>query len=210
MRFTTTCLSLLLLSLIACQPLDETGTSTPDVSPSSAPTTASVSSLSAETQTTPTPDQSSSVAPKQAGWDPAENAGEKCLVMLAYDPEDSSVNLRDQPNGNVLTSLPNLTPLNAEGPAFIESGWNYVYVVNQDRWGYVWQDLIRRTYYQVDDPQDTYANLRQSPNGPVIEPLTNGTEVRFIGEAGTWTQVELANGQIGYVATALLSDPNCF
>lgn len=207
MRFKITCLSLLLLGLIACQSTDETVTNTPDVSSPSAAPTASTSPLSDETQAIPIPNQS---PPKQAGWDPANNTGDKCLVMLAYDPDDTSVNLRDQPDGSVLTSVSNLTPLNAEGPAFIEPGWNYVYVVDQDRWGYIWQDLIRRTYYQVDDPQDISANLRQSPNGSVIEPLANGTEVRFMGEADTWTQVELANGQIGYVATALLSDPNCF
>lgn len=79
-----------------------------------------------------------------------------------------------------------------------------------DQPGYIWHELRRRTYYQVQDPQDTYANFRQSPNGPVLDTLPNSTEVRFIGELGTWTQVELAYGQTGYVATTLLTTPSCF
>ncbi|MEO0457511.1 MAG: SH3 domain-containing protein [Cyanobacteria bacterium P01_A01_bin.114] len=204
------CLSLVVLGSVACSP--SSTTTEPALPLAVEKSTAPISSQptdSAQPTGSAQPTEPS-ISPKQVGWDPADNDPEKCFVMLAYDPEDTSVNLRDQPDGNILTSLPNLTPLNTEGPAGIEPGWNYVYAVDQDRWGYIWQDLIRLTYYQVEDPQDTYANLRQTPNGPVIDTLANGTEVRFMGTDGTWTQVELASGQVGYVATSLLMPPNCF
>ena len=144
------------------------------------------------------------------------NDAEKCFVMLAYDPEDSSVNLRDQPDGSIVTGLPNFTPLEVHtGPAFVEPGWNFIHVLEPDRSayrqsGYIWYELIRRTHYQVEDPQNSAANFRPSPDGPVIDTLANGTEVRFMGEVGTWTKVELADNRTGYVTTALLTDPSCF
>ena len=152
----------------------------------------------------------------QAVSEQTTSDAEKCFVMLAYDPADTSVNLRDQPDGNIVTSLPNFTPLGVHaGPAFVEPGWNLIHVLEPDRSayqqsGYVWHELIRRTHYQVEDPQNSAANFRPSPDGPVIDTLANGTEVRFMGEVGTWTKVELADNRTGYVTTALLTDPSCF
>ena len=84
------------------------------------------------------------------------------------------MNLRDQPDSDIIVSLPNFTLLSTEpgtAPAFIDSSWNHVHLWQQEQSdfisGYIWQDLIRHTYYQVQAPQDTYANFRQSPNGPV-------------------------------------------
>ncbi|MEM9907139.1 MAG: SH3 domain-containing protein [Cyanobacteria bacterium P01_D01_bin.44] len=197
-------LSLLTLGLVACSAMP------------SAPTTEAGSSLSVAEPTDPIAAQPTEqpteplTSTKQSGWNPDDTVTDKCFVLLAYDPEDTSVNLRDRPDGSVLTSLPNLTRVHSGQPAYIEPGWNSLTVEGQDQQGYIWQDLLRLTYYQVEDPQDTYANLRQSPDGPVISPLENGTEVRFMGEDGTWTQVELASGQVGYVATSLLIRPNCF
>jgi Bacterial SH3 domain len=133
-----------------------------------------------------------------------------CMEAVAYDPTDTTVNLRDQPDGTVLANLPNLTRLQAPGPAGAEPGWNEVFVVESETWGFVWGDKIYRTYYQVQDPQDTSANVRRSPNGEVITSVPNGTEVRFLGIEGSWTQVQLDNGETGYISTQLLSDPSCF
>ncbi|MEM8810608.1 MAG: SH3 domain-containing protein [Cyanobacteria bacterium P01_G01_bin.38] len=203
------------LGLMACRPTERMGEIAPDPAPYTIKTE-SVSPLSVEEPAEPIAAQPTEQSaepltnPKQAGWNPDDTVTDKCFMLLAYDPEDTSVNLRDQPDGSVLTSLPNLTRVHSGQPAYIEPGWNSLSVEGQDQQGYIWQDLLRLTYYQVEDPQDTYANLRQSPGGPVINTLDNGTEVRFLGEDGTWTQVELASGQVGYVATSLLMRPNCF
>ncbi len=133
-----------------------------------------------------------------------------CMESVAYDPSDTTVNLRDKPDGTVLAALPNLTILQAPGPAGAEPGWNEVFVVESETWGFVWGDKIYRTYYQVQDPQDTRVNVRRSPNGEVITAVPNGTEVRFLGIEGSWTQVQLDSGETGYISTQLLSDPNCF
>jgi hypothetical protein len=155
---------------------------------------------------------------QSAGWHPGDNVRDRCGVLVAYDPNDTSVNLRDRPNGDVMDRLPNLTALSSQdGLAYIDPDeWNLVAVRRTNglgstgQAGYIWHELLRRTYYQVEDTQDTYANLRQSPDGSILDTVPNGTEVRFMGEVGVWTQVELASGQTGYVATALLAEPRCF
>ncbi len=133
-----------------------------------------------------------------------------CFNMVAYDPADTSVNLRDRPDGRIIDQLPNLSLLQREGPAGAVPGWNYVFVLDTSTWGYVWGDLIYLARYQVQDPQDTFANMRRSPNGEVITAVPNGTEVHFIGTDGSWTKVLLDNGQEGYISTDRLDRPNCF
>ncbi|MEL6402227.1 MAG: SH3 domain-containing protein [Cyanobacteria bacterium J06626_4] len=210
--------SLLLLSLgfIIAGLTGQAAATTPDaIRLTASPALGAVLLPAVETQVTFLANLPPSVEAQAAGGE-LTNDAEKCFVMLAYDPEDTSVNLRDRPDGNIVTSLPNFTPLGVHtGPAFVEPGWNFIHVLAPDRSayqqsGYVWHELIRRTHYQVEDPQDSAANFRQSPDGPVIDTLANGTEVQFMGEAGTWTQVKLADNRIGYVATALLTDPSCF
>ncbi len=211
-------LSFLLLSLMACRPPVSTDTIVPIASHSLAPaSTQPISPSMAEAQATPVVNQMTPAVLQQAEGYPADNSTAKCFAILAYDPDDTFVNLRNQPDGDIIVNLPNFTLLATEpgmAPAFIDSGWNHVHALAQNQSsfisGYVWEDLIRRTYYRVEDPQDTYVNLRESPNGSVAAALANGTEVRFMGEDGTWTRVQLANGQMGYVATALLTNPSCF
>jgi serine/threonine protein kinase, bacterial len=71
-------------------------------------------------------------------------------------------------------------------------------------------ETCTETYYQVNDPQDTSANLRKSPNGEVIVAIPNGTEVLFLGAEGSWTQVQLGSGQTGYISTQLLNESDCY
>lgn len=190
----------------------------PLVPDEAAPSAESPSSSAPEEQAAVPSNQPTPNTAQRAGWGPGENVSEKCGLLLAYDPNDTSVNLRDRPNGDVMDSLPNLTPVSAQDLlAYIfPDEWNLVVVQRVNglgstgQAGYIWHELLRRTYYQVEDTQDTYANLRQSPDGPVLDTVPNGTEVRFMGEVDVWTQVELADGQTGYVATALLTEPSCF
>ena len=51
-----------------------------------------------------------------------------CFVLVVFDPNDSSVNLRSSPNGEVVKTLPNFTSVSMEvGPALIHPGplFNY-------------------------------------------------------------------------------------
>ncbi|MEL7313586.1 MAG: SH3 domain-containing protein [Cyanobacteria bacterium J06559_3] len=211
-------LALLLLGLTAYNPTANAGEIAPVASQSIAlNSTEPIFPPAVERQATLVSSETDAIVFQQTGEYQASNPTEKCFAVLAYDPGDTAVNLRDQPDGDIVASLPNFTLLSTEpgmAPALIDAGWNYVHVAAQNQpgfiSGYVWEDRIRRTYYQVKDPQDTYANLRESPDGSVVSILPNGTEVRFVGEKDTWTHVQLANGQMGYVATSLLTDPSCF
>ncbi|MEM9151149.1 MAG: hypothetical protein AAGB19_11930, partial [Cyanobacteria bacterium P01_F01_bin.3] len=136
----------------------------------------------------------------------------RCLYLVAYDPGDTIVNFREQPDSNsvIIRPLDNLTLVQSEGPAGTEPRWNRVYDTETDTWGYIWEDLLYHTYYQVQDPDGTSANLRDAPNGNLIAPIDNGTIVQFLGTEGDWTLVALGNRQEGYIQTLRLTPTNCF
>ncbi|MEO1791978.1 MAG: protein kinase [Cyanobacteria bacterium J06629_19] len=160
-----------------------------------------------------TPGQNTAALTENSGKDLDSNLPQdldKCFNLLAYDPEDTSVNVRSSPNGNLIDTLPNLSIVQQEGPALIETGWNLVNINDTGIQGYILGDLLYRTTYQVNDPSDTSANLRQTPDGELIAAIDNSTEVKFLGTNGSWTQVELNNGQSGYISTSRLAEPNCF
>ncbi|MEO1633909.1 MAG: SH3 domain-containing protein, partial [Cyanobacteria bacterium J06631_9] len=150
-----------------------------------------------------------------ASTEPSESVIDenKCFDLFAYDAEDTTVNVRESPNGEVIDSVPNLTRIQAKDLAFIESEWNEVLVSTNTKnivSGYIWGDMLYRTVYQVQDTEDPTVNLRTAPNGNVLTAVTNGTEVGFLGVEGEWTQVQLGNGQVGYIATTRLVPPSCF
>ncbi|MEL7512299.1 MAG: serine/threonine protein kinase [Cyanobacteria bacterium J06554_3] len=150
-----------------------------------------------------------------ASTEPSESVIDenKCFDLFAYDAEDTTVNVRESPNGEVIDSVPNLTRIQAKDLAFIESEWNEVLVSTNTKnivSGYIWGDMLYRTVYQVQDTEDPTVNLRTAPNGNVLTAVTNGTEVGFLGVEGEWTQVQLGNGQVGYIATTRLVTPSCF
>lgn len=199
--FSTALASIATISLLACGQSLTNAASQPSSQSSSQPS----NQLSQPQTATLTPIPKS--LDSSAAGNKSDHNFSACLQIVAYDPEDSSVNLRDRPDGTVTARLSNLTILETGEPAGADPGWNRVYAVDRAIWGYVWGDLIYRTYYQV---QDTSANLRRSPNGAAIASIRNGTEVRFLGISGTWTKVALDSGQAGYIATSLLTDPDCF
>jgi hypothetical protein len=140
----------------------------------------------------------------------ASNSLDRCYNMVAYDPADTSVNMRDRPDGNVIHALPNGSVLQQEGPAGYEPGWNRVYALDTGAWGYVWGDLMYRALYTVQDPDENTAYMRSTPNGEIINELQNGTLVRFLGVEGDWMRVETEDGISGYVAQSRLTGPgNC-
>ncbi|MEL6937972.1 MAG: SH3 domain-containing protein [Cyanobacteria bacterium J06598_1] len=183
--------------------------------PSTSSPTASPSATSLPTASSPEDSVVQEVQPSQTADLTSQDADKApvdltCQLLYAYDPEDTSVNVRDRPDGDIITDIPNFTTVSSEGPAGIEPGWNKLYVNDLDSWGYIWGDLLHRTHYQVQDAEDTSANLRQSPDGPVLTSVTNGTVVAFVGTTGDWTRVQTETGQQGYILNSLLTQPSCF
>jgi len=132
-----------------------------------------------------------------------------CFDLAAYDPEDNTVNVRDTPDGSVIETIPNLSLISVERPTTLESGWRSVSVNDTGTQGYIWGELLYRAAYLVNDPTDTSANMRDAPNGNIIEPIDNGEVVEFLGIEGEWTHVKLGGEQTGYISTALLAEPDC-
>ena len=62
----------------------------------------------------------------------------------------------------------------------------------------------------VNDANDTYANLRQSPNGALIGPVNNGTSVWISGSqtdvrGREWALVRTQSNQTGFIFRALVT-----
>ncbi len=136
---------------------------------------------------------------------------ERCFLMTVFDPNDRSVNLRRTANGPVIRAVTNRTRVAmADGtPVYVEPTWTRVKLPSGER-GYIASQFLHRTIYTVRDPNDRSVNLRRVPDGPVLRAIANGTDVEFRGIRGSWTQVRLANGPEGYVASRLLQEPSCF
>lgn len=93
-----------------------------------------------------------------------------------------------------------------------EADWSWVMI--GDVQGYMMSKFLTREataprgpWYQVDNPQSGWANLRLSPSmeGEAALHPNNGTAVRILGEtADGWSYVE-CNGTKGYMKTNLLS-----
>ena len=63
---------------------------------------------------------------------------------------------------------------------------------------------------RVNDPNDTYVNLRQTPNGSLIGPVANGTSIQITGyqsdsQGRDWAEVYTSNKQVGYMFRRMLS-----
>lgn len=142
------------------------------------------------------------------------STSQRCFELVAFDSNDDSVNLRENPNGLIIRSLPNGTRLGKPNePAFIESGWTEVQVSipeGKDERGYIFSELLHHSIYEIRDSEDTFVNFREQPNGKILKPLVNGTEVAFVSQEGQWTKVRLLSGEEGYIFSTLLSPPSCF
>ena len=62
----------------------------------------------------------------------------------------------------------------------------------------------------VNDPNDTYANLRTSPNGELIGPIQNGTTIQIANlvpdtKGRSWAGVNIPDGRFGYIFRALIT-----
>jgi hypothetical protein len=139
---------------------------------------------------------------------------ERCFLLIVFDSNDEFVNLRETPNGSIIRPLANGTEVVRPGePALIDGNWTEVRLGGlgtEGDQGYVFSELLHRAIYQVQDPDDQTVNFRETPNGKIIKPLVNGTEVAFVAETGEWTKVRLLSGEEGYIFSRLLRNPSCF
>ena len=63
---------------------------------------------------------------------------------------------------------------------------------------------------RVNDPNDSYVNLRQSPNGALIGPVVNGTTVQITGyqsdtQGRDWAAVFTQNKRVGFMFRSMIS-----
>lgn len=132
-----------------------------------------------------------------------------CFSLNVYDEKQGSVNIYNEPNGYIIESIENGSVVyQVEGSARIE-GWNYV-VLEDGLEVYVMDNVLYKKIYKVYDANDTYANLRTKPSGKIIRAVSNGITVKFLGVKGNWTKVQLFSGEIGYIYSQLLTEPDCF
>jgi len=65
-------------------------------------------------------------------------------------------------------------------------------------------------FCRVNDPNDSYVNLRQSPNGALIGPVVNGTTVQITGyqsdtQGRDWAAVFTPDKRVGYMFRQMIS-----
>ncbi|WP_017717598.1 SH3 domain-containing protein [Kamptonema formosum] len=126
--------------------------------------------------------------PNWRGAATAQQAGGTC--MKVYDAKDTYVNLRETPNGRVMMPLNNGSTVRVYGRA---GGWSWVQYPAARTGGYVYSQLLvpcTGTCMVVADPNDTYVNMRQTPNGRVVAQISNGTRVYVYAQSGDWSWAE--------------------
>jgi len=57
---------------------------------------------------------------------------------------------------------------------------------------------LELVYYTINDP-DGYSNLRETPNGEIIQKVYQEELFEVIGEENEWKKVQLASGKAGYI-----------
>ncbi len=138
--------------------------------------------------------------------------GQSCNVFVVRDPNDTYVNVRTSPNGNIIRGIPNGSKTSIIGE---QQGW---YKVSFDSrfdsiTGFMKKELLwRSTRRYAMDLKDTYVNLRESPNGRVIRQVRNGTPLTVLeGNRNQWLTVRLEDGSgaVGYMYASMVADPSC-
>ncbi|MCU0518141.1 MAG: SH3 domain-containing protein [Oscillatoria sp. Prado101] len=124
----------------------------------------------------------------QTGKIVAQQTGGTCKRV--FDPKDTYANLRSTPNGQVVARLDNGITVSVKGNA---GEWSKVEYSAGRVSGYIYTSLLTSctgTCMVVADPNDTYVNLRSTPNGSVVARLNNGTRVYVYGRSNEWSWVE--------------------
>lgn len=145
---------------------------------------------------------------------PSKAIANECNIFVVFDPQDTYVNLRQTPNGKVVERINNGQKM---GVSFADSSpeWSYVNsTAAQNRSGYMKSSLLwyGTTHYAIDS-QDTFVNLRSSPNGQIIRRVVNGTPLTILPEKAVngWVKIRLNIGDraTGYMSRNLIANPTC-
>ena len=140
-------------------------------------------------------------------------------VCTVVDPTGTPLNVREAPNGAILSTLRKgtkveiITHIEHEGTT-----WAQVAQFGAD-WGYVFGDYLScegtdeyGEVCTVADPTGTPLNIREAPNGTVLGTWDNGVRVRpyesvVAANGKTWRAVErfADDNAIGYVFDPYLS-----
>ena len=133
--------------------------------------------------------------------------------VVQLSEQSSSLNLRSNPNGAIISSLPNGTKVNILGS---NNGWLKVNVGNQA--GYVSSKYINTSqtitaYVNSQEKVGTVTlsdkastlNLRLNPwTGRILSSLSSGSKVQILGSSGRWYKVK-SGSTIGYVHSDYIS-----
>lgn len=146
----------------------------------------------------------------------AEN---QCDTYVVSDPNDTFVNVRTCPNGDVIAPIPNGITTTVIGE---NNGW---YIVDFGRsWqnvvGYMYKPLLsKNTSCYALDVKDTTVDIHAEPafNSRVLRTVLNGTSVECLDGMPSrkvlWVRVRFkeSNGKysIGYIFREQLGLPRC-
>ncbi|MBD1923565.1 SH3 domain-containing protein [Microcoleus sp. FACHB-831] len=121
---------------------------------------------------------------------------EVCNNYTVRDLQDNSVNLRANPNGRIVRALRNGSQVTSTGAE--SNGWLPVKVGTSGSRG--WMDSSRLTQnvdYVVFDPDDSFVNVLEKPNGKIIVRVPNGTTIpEPMNYIRDWAVVPQLNGVI--------------
>lgn len=153
-----------------------------------------------------------SLTTSAASW-----ASGSCEVYVVYDPNDTYVNVRKAPNGQIIRRIPNGAKTGVIGE---KNGWyNVAFDARFDSIeGFMKKELLwaNDSCYAIDD-KDTYVNLREqaSINSRVIRRVNNGTPVTCLNgipeNLNTWVKVKVEDGtgKVGYMYGTKVGHPSC-
>lgn len=144
-------------------------------------------------------------------------AGKACDGYIVYDRNDTYVNVKKSPNGQIIQQIPNGTEISVLEE---KNGWYYINSGTGAKQvkGYMKQELLwLSSSCRAFDDQDTYVNLRDqaSMNSRVIRRVNNGTPVTCLNEIPnnpkTWVKVRVEDGtgKVGYMYGTKVGYPSC-
>lgn len=144
-------------------------------------------------------------------------AAKACDGYIVYDRNDTYVNVRKSPNGEIIKPIPNGTEVSVLDR---KNGWFYINLGQGSNAvkGYMKQDLLwLNSSCRAFDNQDTYVNLREkaSINSPVIRRVNNGTPLTCLTDIPnnpkTWVKVRVEDGtgKVGYMYGTKVGYPSC-
>jgi SH3-like domain-containing protein len=144
-------------------------------------------------------------------------AAKACDGFIVYDRNDTSVNVRKSPNGQIIKQISNGIEVSVIEE---KNGWYYISYGEGSNLvkGYMKKELLwLNSSCRAFDNKDTYVNLREqaSTNSRVIRRVNNGTPVTCLNDIpsnlNTWVKVKVEDGtgKVGYMYGTKVGQPSC-